>query len=37
MHLVLPRPTWLAYEWYALATSAMQQQHAAAADERISW
>jgi len=38
--LALPRPTQLAlewYAWYALAASAMQLQHAAAADELISW
>jgi len=37
MHLVLLRPTRLAYEWYALAASGTQQQRATAANERISW
>ena len=35
--LALPRPTRLAYERYALAATVMQQQRAAAADERIYW
>ena len=37
MSPALPRPTRLAYEWYALAASGMHEQRAAAADERISW
>jgi len=30
MRLALPRPTRLAYEWYALAASAMQQERTSA-------
>ena len=30
MRLVLPTPTGLAYEWYALAASSMQQQRTSA-------
>ena len=35
--LALSRPTRLAYEWYALGATGMQQQRAAAADECIYW
>jgi len=37
MHFALPRPTQLAYEWYALAASSRQHKRYAAVDERISW
>jgi len=37
-HFALPTPTQLAYEWYALAASGMQQQRVSAAvNECISW